>query len=220
MKKIIIDNELKNKYPDTCLASIYSKVKVKKNNPKLKELILTEAERIKKELVLADISKISTINDSRRAYKAFGKDPSRYRLSAEALHRRILKAQDLYFINNLVDLTNLISLKTGFSLGTYDCKKIKGNITFSIAKEGATYEGINRGILNIESLPSFEDQVSYFGNPTGDSSRTKVDENTNELLLVILSFSNKNGLPEAVELAQELLIEFAEAKELEIYYSE
>src|SRR5512137_1480688 len=40
---------------------------------------------------------------TRRMYSLCGKDPSRYRPSAEALMRRIVKGQELYQINTLVD---------------------------------------------------------------------------------------------------------------------
>ena len=44
----------------------------------------------------------------------------RYRTSSAAMHRRILKDRGLYQINNVVEVNNLISIQTGYSLGTYD----------------------------------------------------------------------------------------------------
>ena len=74
-----------------------------------------------------DINKRETINATRQAYKALGKDPNRYRPSAEALCRRIIKEKSLYKINTLVDLINLISIKTGYSIGGFDEDKISGD---------------------------------------------------------------------------------------------
>ena len=54
---------------------------------------------------------------TREAYRRLGKDPSRYRPSAEALRRRLLRGLELYRIDTLVDLINLVSLRTGYSIG-------------------------------------------------------------------------------------------------------
>ena len=63
---------------------------------------------------------------TREAYRRLGKDPSRYRPSAEALRRRLLRGLELYKIDTLVDLINLVSLRTGYSIGGFDADKIQG----------------------------------------------------------------------------------------------
>ena len=60
-----------------------------------------------------------------------GKEPSRYRVSSEALIRRILQGKGLYRINNVVDTNNLISIETGYSVGSYDLENLHGNINKS-----------------------------------------------------------------------------------------
>ena len=65
----------------------------------------------------------------RRLFKSVGIDPSRYRPSAEALVRRIVKGQDLYHINNIVDINNVCSIESLFPLGAYDRARIDGDIT-------------------------------------------------------------------------------------------
>ncbi len=42
-----------------------------------------------------------------------GKDPNRHRPSPESLCRRILREMDLYEINTVVDLINLVSIRSG-----------------------------------------------------------------------------------------------------------
>ena len=50
------------------------------------------------------------IRGSRAAYKAFGRNSGRYSVSSsEALLRRIRRGDDLYHINSVVDVNNLIS---------------------------------------------------------------------------------------------------------------
>ena len=58
------------------------------------------------------INTIPQITAMRSVYKALGKDPSRYRGSAEALLRRVLSGKGLYQINSVVDINNLVSLES------------------------------------------------------------------------------------------------------------
>jgi hypothetical protein len=91
--------------------------------------------------------------------KKLGKDPNRYRPSSEALCRRILKGQELYQINTLVDLINLVSLETGYSIGGFDDAKIRGGLTLGVGEAEEKFEGIGRGLLNIEGLPVYRDDI-------------------------------------------------------------
>ena len=97
------------------------------------------------------IKDMVTIRATREAYKKCGKDPSRYRPSGEALCRRILRGIPLYQIDTLVDLINLVSIRYGYSIGGFDSDKFVGDtLTLGIGKAGEPYEGIGRGLLNIE----------------------------------------------------------------------
>jgi DNA/RNA-binding domain of Phe-tRNA-synthetase-like protein len=58
----------------------------------------------------------------------------------------------------VVDLLNLVSVSTGFSIGGYDAERIKGAVVFGIGRKNEPYDAIGRGELNIESLPVFRDE--------------------------------------------------------------
>ncbi len=82
---------------------------------------------------------------TREAYKRCGKDPSRYRPSAEALRRRLMRGLELYQIDTLVDLINLVSLRTGYSIGGFDADKIQGNsLELGVGRAEEPCEGIGR----------------------------------------------------------------------------
>ena len=66
---------------------------------------------------LDDIKKHPVIAATREAYKRCGKDPGRYRPSAEALRRRLLRNIPLYQIDTLVDLINLALYARDIPLG-------------------------------------------------------------------------------------------------------
>ena len=165
------------------------------------------------------IKEMITIRATREAYKKCGKDPSRYRPSGEALCRRILRGIPLYQIDTLVDLINLVSIRYGYSIGGFDSEKIQGDrLVLGIGKAGEPYEGIGRGILNIEGMPVYRDIMGGIGTPTSDNERTKLDLETTHLLAIINGYSGKEGLQEAADYMIELLKEFADAQDEELIY--
>lgn len=168
---------------------------------------------------IEDVNKRTAIQSTRSAYKKLGKDPNRYRPSAESLCRRILKGLSLYKINTLVDLINLISLKTGYSIGGFDEEKISGNeLLLGVGQAGEIFHGIGRGILNIEGLPVYRDRLGGIGTPTSDEERTKIEISTTQLFMIINGYSGKDGLDDAVAYSVELLEKYANATDLEIHY--
>lgn len=166
-------------------------------------------------LAIEAINKQPNIRSTRQVYKILGKDPNRYRPSAEALRRRIVKGEDLYRINTLVDLINLISLKSGFSIGGFDIDKIQGNrLILGIGRANEKFEGIGRGWLNIEGLPVYRDNKGGVGTPTSDEERTKIDVDTKKLLMIIHDFGNSSDLHPTADFAEEKLRKYANATDL------
>lgn len=156
------------------------------------------------------IKTMRPIQATREAYKRCGKDPSRYRPSAEALCRRILKGNPLYQIDTLVDLINVVSIASGYSIGGFDADKIEGDtLTLGIGRAGEPYEGIGRGELNIEGMPVYRDARGGIGTPTSDNERTKLTLQTTRLLTIINGYSGEDGLREAGDYMQELLRRYA-----------
>jgi DNA/RNA-binding domain of Phe-tRNA-synthetase-like protein len=209
--QISISDTIRTPIPKIKLGVIRAKVKYKKHSPALWEEIDKEIERISK-LHLETVKDIPQIESSREAYKALGKEPARYRLSAEALHRRIINGKGLYQISNLVDSINLGSIKTGYSIGGYDAEKIDGDILFDIGQADEEYEAIGRGNMNIDSLPVFRDTKGAFGSPTSDSERTMITEQTKEVLLIVINFGGHAGFDADLDLIRSLFIRFADGE--------
>ncbi len=163
-----------------------------------------------------DINKFTPILATRNVYKKLGKDPNRYRPSAEALRRRILKDNELYKINTLVDAINLISLKTGYSVGGFDANLIQGDLELGVGQKDEKFEAIARGFLNIENLPVYRDSIGGIGTPTSDEERTKIGLGTNKLLMLLNAYSGKKNLDEAIEYANDVLKKYVEAKKIKV----
>lgn len=211
--KIIIDRNLQ----DCCnvnIGCIFYNTSVEKNNDLWNYIDNEVIDNIKKKYTLDNLTEQINIKTSRQAYKELGKEPSRYRVSSEALIRRILQGKGLYKINNVVDTNNLISIETGYSVGSYDLAKIQGDIFFRIGKEGEQYQGIGKDFINIEKLPVFADDIGAYGSPTSDSMRAMITEKSEAILTTLISFNGKNGLEEYVELAKKYLEKFANAKDI------
>lgn len=149
------------------------------------------------------------ISAVRAAFKATGKDPSRYRPSSEALTRRVLAGKGLYKVNNVVDTGNLVSLMTGVPVGCYDAAWIKGNLTLRPGTPGETYDGIGRGGINLEGLPVLTDDDGPFGSPFSDSSHTAVTERTHDLIFVIFGLNiDVAHVEAAAEMADALIMRY------------
>lgn len=219
MLTINVSEEIRTLCPDFAGAAIYAQVKNSEHNNELWEQIDTCIAEYKANHQMEDIKKNKPIAATRSAYKKFGKDPNRYRPSSEAICRRILRELPLYRIDTLVDLINLVSIRTGYSIGGFDVDKIEGNaLTLGIGMPDEPYEGIGRGILNIEGLPIYRDAIGGIGTPTSDHERTKIELSTTSFLAIINGYSGKEGLIEAVEYMQSLLRDFAESDGGQVFY--
>jgi DNA/RNA-binding domain of Phe-tRNA-synthetase-like protein len=215
MKEVVISEAIKEKLPALVLGCVECDVIIKEDNQELWKEIDDACVIVAHSIELAGVGSHPAISASRRAYRLCGKDPARYRLSSEALMRRIIKGNQLYRINNVVDLVNLVSLQTGMSIGGYDTEKIQQQVLFDIGIKDEPYEAIGRGDLNIEFLPVFRDSVSPFGSPTSDSVRTAVNPDTRRFLMVVVGFSGENDTQKTVELAVRLLTHYASASNIE-----
>jgi DNA/RNA-binding domain of Phe-tRNA-synthetase-like protein len=128
-----------------------------------------------------------------------------------------LRGIPLYQIDTLVDLINLVSIRYGYSIGGFDADKFEGDtLTLGIGKAGEPYEGIGRGMLNIEGMPVYRDAIGGVGTPTSDNERTKLGLETTRLLTIINGYSGKEGLREAADYMVELIKEFASAENVEL----
>ena len=220
MFEIKVSQEIKDACPVFAGAAVYAAVKNtayceglwKEINAFTEELTTTQIEDIKHQPVIAA---------TREAYKRCGKDPSRYRPSAEALRRRLLRGLELYQIDTLVDLINLVSLRTGHSIGGFDADEIQGtDLELGIGRAEELFEGIGRGMLNIEGLPVYRDRIGGIGTPTSDHERTKMKLETRHILAIVNGYNGQEGLKEAAEMILELLEKYASSTSGTIQYFE
>ena len=184
-------------------------VSVRESEPGLKNSLEEGAKLRMEELMGEAASSDPVIGAVRAAFKTCGKDPSRYRPSSEALTRRALSGKPLYYVNNVVDSGNLVSLMTGIPVGCYDAAKIEGDIHLTLGCAGEAYEGLGRGEINLEGLPVLRDNIGPFGSPFSDSARTAVNDSTHKLIFVIYGLNiDVAHVEAAAEIADTVISDF------------
>ena len=218
MFHISVSEEIKAKCPRYRGIAVYATVKNSAYDEGLWSEIVQFTAHLQSTESTESIKQQQAIMATREAYRACGKDPSRYRPSAEALRRRLLRGLDLYRIDTLVDLINLVSLRTGYSIGGFDADKIVGKeLCLGIGRHEESFEGIGRGPLNIEFMPVIRDAEGGIGTPTSDHERTKMGIGTTHILAIINGYSGDEGLQEAADMTAALLQRYASATECKVW---
>lgn len=214
MIDIVICEELKKVCPEMTLGCIQAHVNVESSADSLRNEINRYCDVLNTEILIGELASLSKIKDGREVYKKLGKVPSKYRSSSEALIRRVLQGKSVYIINNIVDINNLISLKSKFPVGSYNIKNLHAPVSLIIGKEGEKYKGIGKELISIENLPVLTDLISSFGSPTSDSERAMIMNDVSEILMIIFSFSGKSDIEEYLKYAKELLERYANGREI------
>src|SRR5882724_2060138 len=198
MIEIGISAELKAKCSKAALGCVEAVVATGATPPGLDEALRGCEGKIAKLPEPRAVLESSAILATRAGYKALGKDPARYRGSAEALLRRLIAGKGMPRIDNVVDVINLVSVESRLPIGLYDLTHVEGAIEFRAGRAGETYKGIGKYDLNLEGLPLFADGKGPHGSATSDSERTKVTEATLQVLAILVSFggagSGSSGL--------------------------
>ena len=192
--RITIDEPLKRKCPRTALGCVTAHVEAHESPAALLEEMRARERHVLKVAEPRAELEAPPILATRAGYKALGKDPARYRGSAEALLRRLIAGKGLPQINAVVDAINLVSVESRLPVGLYDLAHVNGDITFRAGRAGETYKGIGKYDLNLEDLPVFCDATGPHGSPTSDSERTMVTSETKHVLAVIISFGGPSDL--------------------------
>lgn len=205
--KITISEEIRLRCPEFVGTAVVANVRNSAFNAELWEEIEAFISDYRLHYTVDSIKEMPSIEATRSAYRRCGKDPSRYRPSGEALVRRTLKGNELYRVSTLVDLINLASIAYGYSIGGFDADRIEGDaLCLGIGREGEPYEGIGRGVLNIEGMPVYRDAIGGIGTPTSDHERTKLSLETTSLLTIVNGYDgNRENVDACATYIQKLL---------------
>lgn len=216
---LVISDDIHRVCPDFVGAALWAEVS---NGSSASGLLqeMEEAERqLQERMDTERLKALPSIAATRAAYRACGKDPSRYRPAGEQLARRVIKGAGLYRIDALVDAVNLASLVSGYSIGGLDADKIQGGfLTLGIGREQEPYEGIGRGVLNIAGMPVYRDEAGGVATPTSDHMRTRITGTTRHLLALVNGYDgNRDAVVATARYLEELLRRYAGCRQSEIW---
>jgi DNA/RNA-binding domain of Phe-tRNA-synthetase-like protein len=92
------------------------------------------------------LSELPSLAAWRRAFSAFGVEPTKYRSAAEALLRRLTKQGDIPSINLLVDLGNLVSIRYGLPVAVFDQRPVTGGTSVRFAAGGERFTDLGSDV--------------------------------------------------------------------------
>jgi DNA/RNA-binding domain of Phe-tRNA-synthetase-like protein len=182
-----IDTTISSTIPDFKIGIIhYHDIEVGDSPQMLKGRLQLFQESIFFDLQDKNITDIAGVSEWRDVFKRTGKDPNRYRNSAEALFRRVKKQNYLSSINSAIDLNNFFSLQYEVPIGIYDLDQLKGNtIELRVGQAGEAYTGLNGRENSLENLIVAADEGGPFGSPFVDSNRAPVGNRTTNAVQII-----------------------------------
>ena len=212
---VTIDAALMAKCPRTTLGCVTAQVEARASPESLIAELNSREQSVLRLPEPRAVLEAPQILATRAAYKALGKDPARYRGSAEALLRRVIAGKGLPRINAVVDIINLVSVESRLPIGLYNLAQVQGDIVFRAGRAGETYKGIGKYDLNLGGLPVFCDALGPHGSPTSDSERTMVTSETKNVLAVIISFGGKEGIDRWTQRMSELFAQHASGNSCE-----
>ncbi|NHJ12843.1 MAG: hypothetical protein EAX95_04165 [Candidatus Thorarchaeota archaeon] len=145
-------------------------------------------EEIRLKSNLEDLKDDTILGSYRELYWSFGMDPTKLRVSSEALLRRILRGENLWRISDLVDVVNLASPYHKLPIGLIDEAKREGKLTIRTAQRGEVFTRIGGKEMTCrgrEIVLADEEKILCFGYATHDSNLSKVDTGSKDVLVLL-----------------------------------
>ncbi len=146
MAQFRYDPEIVARYP-TVVGGVLHAVDLR-NGPSpaaLVEAFAAEQRVVLERLGDRPLSEVPSLAAWRRAFRAFGVDPTAYRSAAEALLRRLTKQGSIPSIGTLVDIGNLVSIRHGLPVAVFDLASIDGGLTVRFATGEESFTDLGSG---------------------------------------------------------------------------
>ncbi|MEM0453668.1 MAG: phenylalanine--tRNA ligase beta subunit-related protein [Sulfolobales archaeon] len=127
-----------------------------------------------------------TIRSYREIMWRLGIDPTKVRVSSEAMLRRVIKNGSFPYINNVVDSCNIASLETLIPISVFDIDKVSPPLTLRYSRSGEEFVDVddNVRILRGVEVVLADSRTVLHLYPHRDSKPSSVDMNTRKVLVV------------------------------------
>jgi DNA/RNA-binding domain of Phe-tRNA-synthetase-like protein len=86
-----------------------------------------------------------------------------------------------------------------------------------VGRKDEPYEGIGRGVINIEGLPVYRDEEGGVGTPTSDHERTKITLATTHMLVLINGYDgNEEQVLANARFIRQLVVDYCGSQDASI----
>jgi DNA/RNA-binding domain of Phe-tRNA-synthetase-like protein len=143
---------------------------------------------IRSQMTLEDAKDNPIFRSYRDLYWSFGMDPTKLRVSSEAVLRRILKGLNLWRISDIVDIINLASAYHKIPIGLIDALRLDGDLIIRSAHKGEIFQRIGGKTITCrgrEIVVVDEKKIVCFGYATHDSEFTMVTKNSERVFVLL-----------------------------------
>ena len=162
-----------------------------------------ELEKIKQAWTGRGYKEDAILAGFRDLHTKVGRSNRDYVASPEGLRRSFLERSRFPHINTIVDIYNLVSLRTGLALGAHDIDKVQGNITLKLTNGDEKFIPLGK----TESAAVFPGEYGYIDDGNNVICRlevlqvepTKITLDAKDIFLIIEG--NANTTPEYVKQA-------------------
>ncbi|MHA2150393.1 MAG: B3/B4 domain-containing protein [Candidatus Thorarchaeota archaeon] len=172
---------------------------------------------LRSQMTLEEVKDDPIFRSYRDLYWTFGMDPTKLRVSSEAVLRRILKGQNLWRISNIVDIVNLASAYHKIPISLIDASKLNGNLIVRAAFDGELFQRIGDKLImsrGREIVMADEKKIVCFGWATHDSKRTMITKESNEVLVLLLGAKavTKPAMDHALRITLDMIDQWLDCK--------
>jgi len=167
---------------------ILDELKVGESTSSFEEYERETFKEIRSKIKLDETKDDPIFRSDRDLYWTFGMDPTKLRVSSEAVLRRILKGMNLWRISDVVDIINLASAYHKIPIGLIDASKLKGDLLIRSALNGEVFQRIGGKTIMCrgrEIVVADEEKIVCFGYATHDSERTMITKETKRALVLL-----------------------------------
>lgn len=167
--------------------TIIDNLKLGKLSSSFEEYEKTLFEEIRAKNRLENLSTDPLLQSYRAMHWTYGMDPTKKRVSSEAVLRRVLQGENLWRISDLVDVVNLASAYHKIPIGLIDMVKTEGDLVIRVAEKGEVFQRIGGEEMTCrgrEIVLSDNIGIVCYGFAIHDSERTKVTAGSRKVLLL------------------------------------
>jgi DNA/RNA-binding domain of Phe-tRNA-synthetase-like protein len=167
---------------------IIDDLKVGQSTPSFEKYEQEIFNEIRSQMTLDEAKDDPIFRSYRDLYWTFGMDPTKLRVSSEAVLRRVLKGFNLWRISDIVDIINLASAYHKIPIGLIDASKLDGDLVIRSAHKGEIFQRIGGKTITCrgrEIVVADEKKIVCFGYATHDSEFTMITKYSNSILVLL-----------------------------------